>query len=102
MFDKIYLEIEDLYRLLHAYVKKKLVNMYPDKLKLDTGPLPAHVFGDLWAQQWHNIFEEIKPFKNKPILDITPNMKAKVYSILLFIQISTVFIIEYLINNKRI
>jgi hypothetical protein len=34
--------------------------------------------GDLWAQQWHNIFEDIKPFKNKPLLDVTSNMIAKV------------------------
>ncbi len=67
-----------MYRLLHAYVKKKLTEIYPNKIKLDKGALPAHIFGDLWGQQWHNIYEDIKPFKHKPILDITNNLKAKV------------------------
>lgn len=31
--------------------------MYPDKIKADIGALPAHVLGDLWGQQWHNIYE---------------------------------------------
>ena len=80
MFDEIYAELEDLYRLLHSYVKKRLIEIYPDKIKDERGPLPAHVFGDLWAQQWHNIYEDIKPYKNKSILDITPNMIKKVTS----------------------
>ena len=76
--DKIYNKIEELYRLLHAYVKKKLAEIYADKIDLTKGALPAHLLGDVWAQQWHNIFEDIKPYKNKPLLDITNNMLAKV------------------------
>lgn len=76
--DDIYAKLEHLYRLLHAYVKKKLAEVYPDKMSTNIGPMPAHVLGDLWAQQWHNIFELVKPFKNKPLLDVTDNMIRKV------------------------
>lgn len=76
--DKIYQKIENLYRLLHAYVKKKLSEIYKDRIDLEKGVLPAHLLGDLWAQQWHNIFEDIKPYKNKPLLDITESMRSKV------------------------
>ena len=76
--EDIYKKLEKLYRLLHAYAKKKLVDMYPGRIDPKIGALPAHVFGDLWAQQWHNIYEEIKPYKNKTLLDVTKNMVAQV------------------------
>ena len=80
--DQIYNKLESLYRLLHAFVKKNLGEMYPNKIDPKLGALPAHVLGDVWGQQWHNIFEDIKPFKNKTLLDITKNMIAKVNSFL--------------------
>lgn len=76
--DKIYSRLEKLYRLLHSYVKRKLKEIYPNDLSDRLGPMPAHIMGDLWAQQWHNLFEEIKPFKHKPLLDVTSSMLAKV------------------------
>jgi peptidyl-dipeptidase A len=60
-------------------VKKKLSENYSDRIDLNKGALPAHLLGDLWGQQWHNIFEDVKPFKNKPLLDITESMLAKVF-----------------------
>ena len=78
-FDEIFAKLEKLYQMVHAYVKKKLSEIYPEWIKNNRGALPAHIFGDNWAQQWHNIFEDIKPFKNKTLLDITSNMKKKVF-----------------------
>ncbi len=62
-FDEIYSEIEEIYRLLHAYVKKKLANVYSDHIREDVGALPAHLMGDMWAQQWHNIYDVSKILK---------------------------------------
>ncbi len=77
-FDLVYTEIGKLYKLLHAYTKRELSRIYRKELDPNKSVLPAHVLGDLWAQQWHNIFEDIKPYKNKLLLDITPKMRAKV------------------------
>jgi hypothetical protein len=76
--DDLYFDLKKLYVLLHAYVKKRLSEMYPERIREELKELPAHLFGDLWAQQWHNIFEDIKPYKNKPLLDVTQNMINKV------------------------
>jgi peptidyl-dipeptidase A len=76
--ESIFGQLEPLYRLLHAYVKSKLAQIYPHRISNEIGPLPAHVLGDMWAQQWHNIFEDVKPYKNKPLLDVTDTMLAKV------------------------
>ena len=77
-FDLIYAKLEKLYRMLHAYVKKRLGRMYPGRVDTRVGALPAHVLGDAWAQQWHNIYEDVKPFANKSLLDVTPKMLAQV------------------------
>lgn len=38
-----------------------------------------HVFlGNMWAQQWNNIYDLVIPYKNKTKVDITPVLKAKV------------------------
>lgn len=75
--DGIFSKLENLYKLLHAYVRTKLKEIYPNELSDKLGALPAHLMGDLWAQQWHNIFDDIKPFKNKTLLDVTARMLAK-------------------------
>lgn len=77
-FEAIYAKLTKIYRLLHSYVRKKLKEMYPHKIDENLSVLPAHVFGDMYAQQWHNLFEDIKPYKNKPLLDVTKAMVHKV------------------------
>ncbi|MEY3333782.1 MAG: hypothetical protein RLZZ176_2082, partial [Cyanobacteriota bacterium] len=85
-FDEIYAKFEKLYRLLHAYVRKKLSeSIYSGRLSDKMGVMPAHILGDVWAQQWHNLFEELKPYKNKTLLDVTPKMIAMVCVLYYFI-----------------
>ena len=42
------------------------------------GALPAHLLGNMWAQDWSNIFDLLVPYPNKPSLDVTENMKNQV------------------------
>ena len=50
MFEKV----KPLYQELHAYVRDKLSERYPGRFD-PKGPIPAHLFGNPWAQQWTNI-----------------------------------------------
>lgn len=34
--------------------------------------------GNMWAQQWNNIYDLVIPYKNKAKIDITPVLKEKV------------------------
>ena len=78
-FDRIYEKLRHLYRMLHSYVRTKLSkDVYADKMDPRLGAMPAHVLGDMWAQQWHNVFNEIKPYKNVSLLDGNPKMLEKV------------------------
>ena len=81
--DKHEISLEQFYKQFHAYVRGKLRNFYADQgadIK-QGGYIPAHLLGNMWAQQWDNIEPLVKPFDNTPILDVTEAMKAQVFKI---------------------
>ncbi|XP_072019876.1 angiotensin-converting enzyme-like [Amphiura filiformis] len=79
---KLYNELKPFYQQLHAYVRRKLYNVYGSKyINLD-GPIPAHLLGNMWAQKWREIFDICEPFPGKLSVDITPSLKEKGYDAL--------------------
>ena len=52
--DRLWDQVRPLYLSLHAYVRMKLRGKYGDLVPAD-GPIPAHLTGNLWAQDWTNI-----------------------------------------------
>ena len=71
----LYQSLKPLYQELHAYVRFKLRDTYPQISK--DGPIPAHLFGNMWAQSWQGIYDLVEPYKNKSSLDVTKTMVAK-------------------------
>lgn len=65
--------ITPLYKNLFTYVRSKLIERYGDRLR-ENGPLPAHVLGDMWAQNWESLFELVQPFPASRKLDVTLDM----------------------------
>ena len=56
-------QVEPLYKELHCYVRSKLQEVYgKDKVK-DGQPIPAHLLGNMWAQEWTNLFDLLAPEK---------------------------------------
>ncbi|XP_035679968.1 angiotensin-converting enzyme-like, partial [Branchiostoma floridae] len=74
--ENLYNQLQPLYNNLHAYVRKKLREQYgQDKISV-TGPIPAHLLGNMWSQSWVNIYSLVEPYPNKTSLDVTAKMKA--------------------------
>ncbi|XP_012251807.2 angiotensin-converting enzyme [Athalia rosae] len=72
--------IRPLYEELHAYVRRKLRDLYgPDKIS-GQAPLPSHVLGNMWAQSWTNIVEVTMPYSGKHHLDVTGEMQNQGYT----------------------
>ncbi|GLH13913.1 Angiotensin-converting enzyme [Gryllus bimaculatus] len=66
--------LSPLYRQLHAYVRRRLLEHYgPQRLRAD-GPLPAHVFGNMWAQNWRHLYPLVQPYPRRHTLDVTGEM----------------------------
>ncbi|XP_075855690.1 angiotensin-converting enzyme 2 [Microcebus murinus] len=66
-------QIKPLYEHLHAYVRAKLMNVYPSHIS-PTGCLPAHLLGDMWGRFWTNLYSLTVPFEQKPNIDVTDAM----------------------------
>ncbi|CAG0883552.1 unnamed protein product, partial [Darwinula stevensoni] len=72
--------VRPLYEQLHSYVRRNLREKYgEDKVSAD-GPIPAHLLGNMWAQDWSNLNDLLQPCKGKPSLDITPALREQNYT----------------------
>uniref|UniRef100_A0A8D8R5L9 Angiotensin-converting enzyme n=1 Tax=Cacopsylla melanoneura TaxID=428564 RepID=A0A8D8R5L9_9HEMI len=78
--EDVWEQVRPLYEQLHAYVRRKLRDMYgPEKISKEA-PLPAHILGDMWAQSWSNILDITMPYPGKSFLDVTPEMIRQGYT----------------------
>ena len=61
--DRLWGQVKPLYDQMHCYARTKLARKYGED-KVPAGkPIPAHLFGNLWAQQWNKIYDDIlKPY----------------------------------------
>ncbi len=59
--DRLWGQVKPLYDSLHCYVRTELNQKYGDNVVAKEGPIPAHMLGNIWAQQWGNLFEMMKP-----------------------------------------
>jgi peptidyl-dipeptidase A len=58
--DRLWEQVRPLYVSLHAYVRMKLREKYGDLVPA-RGPIPAHLVGNLWAQDWSNVYPLVAP-----------------------------------------
>jgi peptidyl-dipeptidase A len=80
--DDLWSQVEPLYAELHKYVGNKLKEVYGDKLDNSDGLLPAHIFGNMWAQEWNNIAQLVKPFPNASKVDVDQALIDQKYTVL--------------------
>jgi len=59
--EKIWQDMKPLYVALHTYVRWKLNEKYGDAVQPKTGPIRADLLGNMWAQEWGNIYDLVKP-----------------------------------------
>lgn len=59
--ERVWKEVEPLYQELHAYVRRKLIQKYGAAAQRSDGTIPAHLLGNMWAQEWGNIYDIVAP-----------------------------------------
>src|SRR5438876_945903 len=75
--DKLWGQMRPLYLSLHAYVRSKLREKYGASVVSADGPIPADLLGNMWAQEWQNIYELVAPKDTDPGFDLTQILKSK-------------------------
>lgn len=78
--ERLWNEVAPLYDDLHAYTRLKLLEIYGDKIDRNSSLIPAHLLGNMWGQSWSNLYDDIKPFKNASLVDVTAKLKEKGYN----------------------
>jgi peptidyl-dipeptidase A len=74
--DRLWDQVKPLYVSLHAYVRNRLHQKYGDAVPA-SGPIPAHLLGNMWAQDWDNIYPLVSPPNADPGYDLTALLKKK-------------------------
>jgi peptidyl-dipeptidase A len=75
--ERLWQQVRPLYLSLHTYVRTRLVQKYGPQVVPPDGPIPAHLLGNPWAQEWGNIFPILGLPENSRGFDLTELLKAK-------------------------
>ncbi|MDZ4868846.1 MAG: M2 family metallopeptidase [Alphaproteobacteria bacterium] len=75
--ERLWTQVKPLYDELHCYVRGKLNAKYGDAVVSKSGPIPSHLLGNMWAQQWSNIYPLVEPYKGIAGLDVTAALKKQ-------------------------
>ena len=59
--EKLWAEVKPLYDQLHCFTRMKLNAQYGDAVQAKTGPIRADLLGNMWAQEWGNIYDVVAP-----------------------------------------
>ncbi|HTM48908.1 MAG TPA: M2 family metallopeptidase [Bryobacteraceae bacterium] len=75
--DKLWGQVRPLYLSLHAYVRSRLREKYGASVVAADGPIPADLLGNMWAQEWENIYPLVAPKDAGPTFDLTAILKER-------------------------
>ncbi len=75
--ERLWGKVKPLYDELHCYVRARLRAIYGKDRIGEKAPIPAHLLGNMWAQEWSNVYALMEPYKGQPSLDVTRKIKAK-------------------------
>jgi peptidyl-dipeptidase A len=77
--ERLWSQVKPLYEQLHCHVRARLNKKYGDELVPKDGKIPAHLLGNMWAQQWSNLYPLMQPFADTAgsNLDVTGTLKGQ-------------------------
>lgn len=75
--DRLWDQVKPLYEQLHCHIRASLSDKYgADKVAAD-GLIPAHLSGNMWTQEFANLYPMLEPHKGQPSIDVTKALKKK-------------------------
>jgi peptidyl-dipeptidase A len=67
--ERLWQQVKPLYDSLHAYVRMRLREKYGNVVPED-GPIPAHLLGNMWSQDWSYVYPLVAPPNADPGYDL--------------------------------
>lgn len=75
--DRLWVQVRPLYQALHAYVRTQLAKKYGKDVVPEDGPIPAHLLGNMWSQDWANIYPLLAPPETQKAYDLIEILRAR-------------------------
>ncbi len=74
--ERLWEQVKPLYTQLQCHVRNKLVEKYGAQGEVD-GLIPAHLTGNLWQQDWGNLWPILEPYQGVGSLDISAALRKQ-------------------------
>ena len=84
-------QLKPLYEQLHCYVRRKLGERYGTERVPQDGPIPAHLLGNMWAQEWTHLYKLVEPYPGHGQPDVTRSLLNKKYDHLKMVRLAEGF-----------
>jgi peptidyl-dipeptidase A len=75
--DRLWTQVKPLYDSLHCYVRTNLTKKYGAEVVPPGQPIPAHLLGNIWAQEWGNVYDLVAPSAMDSGYDLTQILEAR-------------------------
>jgi len=75
--ERLWKQVEPLYISLHAYVRRQLIKKYGKIADRPDGLIPAQLLGNMWAQEWGNVYPLVAPANSEKGYDLTQLLKDR-------------------------
>jgi peptidyl-dipeptidase A len=89
--ERLWTQVKPLYDQLHCHVRAELAKKYGKDKVPEAGLIPAHLLGNMWAQEWGNIYPLIEPYKGTTSIDVTAALKKAKYDELKMVKLGESF-----------
>lgn len=78
--ERLWQQVKPLYDQLHCHVRARLGKVYGEDKVPQNEPIPAHLLGNMWAQEWGYLFDIMEPYPGVADLDVDKTLETKEYS----------------------
>lgn len=76
---RLWEQVKPLYGSLHCYVRGKLQKTYGQEHVPSGKPIPAQLLGNMWAQQWGEIYPLVEPYPGATDVNVTAALEKQKY-----------------------
>lgn len=73
--DRLWGQVKPLYEQLHCYARTQLQAKYGDRGTVPGAMLPAHLLGNMWQQDWSNLWDMMAPYPNAGDLNVSAKLE---------------------------
>lgn len=89
--DRLWQQVKPLYDKLHCHVRARLRSAYGEREIGAEAPLPAHLLGNMWAQDWSYVYDLVAPYPKEPSLDASRKLEKDGWSAVRMVQLGERF-----------